>query len=261
MITPPKFPKTRAQGKKHNRRLLKVVHIDPDTGERKMVPRGRARSDVIFRRLEQTVPRTELAHIMECCPDERAQRLFKMLVEPKYMKRTLPWMAQECGLAYQDVLVLIRNHHLGEGMIRMSAHAPQVMEDVAIDARSREVTCTNCRGYFIGEIASVPVMEAVVDEKTGRTTMTQSVDPVDGHLLFERCLVCDGVGTLRKVGDADSRKLLFETLKLTGQRGPLIAQQFNSGGATSMEDSVGAAHDALDLPALPVPSKGAPDVG
>jgi hypothetical protein len=266
MITPPKFPKTRAQGRTHNRRLGKVIHIDPTTGERKLVPRGRARADVVFRRLEQAVPRAELAHIMECCSDERAQRLFKMLVEPKYLKRTLPWMAMECGLAYHDVLVLIRNHHLGEGLVRMSAHAPQVMEDIAVDARSREVTCGNCKGnleMINGElVASVQVTEVVEDEKTKRPKLLQKLDD-EGRPMWERCLVCDGLGTLRKVGDAESRKIMFETLKLTGQRGPLIAQQFNSGGASSMEDAVGAAHAALDIPALPAPApsptKGGPD--
>jgi len=70
--------------------------------------------------------------------------------------------------------------------------------------------------------------------------------------MWKKCLVCDGVGTIRQVGDADSRKLLFETMKLTGNRGPLVAIQNNNGGAPTMEDSMASVRDVLDVKVEPV---------
>jgi hypothetical protein len=227
--------------------MPKVNHKDPVTGATIRVNmKQRPNDDVIFRRLEHSMPRDEMAYIMECANDERAQRLMKTMLDPRFRKRTLPWMARECGLSYMDVVLLIKNHHIGDGTVRMARHVPQAMEDVAIDSLSKEVTCGNCRGYLINSVASVPVTEVVTDEQTGRQTIQQKLGP-DGASLWEKCLVCDGVGTLRKVGDADSRKILFETMGLTGRKGPLVVQQFNTG---SMEDTVGAAHDVLDVPAL-----------
>lgn len=232
------------------RKLSKVVHIDPATGERKLVNRKQhPKDDMIFRRLEHSMPRDEMAYIMECASDERAQRLMKVMVDPRYRKRTLPWMARECGLNYMDIVLLIKNHHIGDGTVRMSRHVPQAMEDVAVDSLSKQVTCGNCKGHLEDGVASVPVTEIVEDEKSKRSVVMHKLDP-DGAPMWERCLVCDGVGTLRKVGDAKSRELLFETMGLTGRKGPLVVQQFNQGGGASMEDTVASARDVLDVPAL-----------
>ena len=159
------------------RKLRKVTHIDPDTGEREIVNmKQRPNDDIVFRRLEHSMPRDEMAYIMECAGDERAQRLMKALVDPRYRKRTLPWMARECGLSYMDIVMLIRNHRIGDGTVRMSKYVPQAMEDVAVDSLSKEVTCGNCKGYLIDSVASVPVTEVVADEKTGRQVIQQRVD-------------------------------------------------------------------------------------
>lgn len=195
------------------------------------------------------MPRAEMAYIMECAGDERAQRLMKTMLDPRYRKRTLPWMARECGLSYMDVVLLIKNHHIGDGTVRMSRYVPQAMEDIAVDSLSKEVTCGNCKGVKVNDVAVVPVTEIVEDEKSQRAVVMQKLDDA-GAPMWEKCLVCDGTGTLRKVGDTDARRIMFETLGLTGRKGPLVVQQFNSG---SMEDTVGAAHDVLDVPALKAP--------
>lgn len=237
------FPNTR-------RSIPKVKRRDPVTGDLKLVPRKSDISrDPIFRRLEQSLDRDEFADILRSAPDERAKRLLAMVTNPKYIKWSLARMAMECGLSYAEVTMIIRAHHLGEGMLRMSAHAPKVMEDVAIDSMSREVTCAACKSHMEDGVASVPVTESVYDTQTKRQVVQQLQD-AEGHLRWERCLTCDGLGTLRKVGDADARKLMFDTLKLTGQRGPLVAIQNNNGGAPSMEDTVAGARDVLDVPAL-----------
>lgn len=257
MITPPKYTRKFKKRPKVSRR-------NDETGELEMVPmKQRPNDDQVFRRLEHSIPRTEWISIMECAGDDkRVKLLLQLLMEPKYRKRTLPWMAMQCGLSYAEVVILFKNHKVGEGTIRMSKHIPQAMEDIAVDSLSKEVTCGNCKGHFEEDadgaaVASVPVTEVVTDDKTGKSQILQKLD-ADGKPMWERCLVCDGVGTLRKVGDAKSRSLMFETLGLIKQPGPLVAVQNNFGGATSMEDSVGAAHAAIDVPLLKEATNEAP---
>lgn len=200
---------------------------DSKTGEMKLVPlKGLPRADKIFRRLESSVPREELIAAMDSTPDERANQLMLRLLDPAFRKHSLPKLAKDVGLTYPQVLHYITKYRLDQGLLNMSAHVPKVMEDVAIDSKSRIVQCVTCRGT--GQVEDV-------DRKTGEVSEAR------------QCDVCDGEGKLRKIGDADSRKLLFETLKLTGQRGPLVAIQNNANGVGTMEEDVASARRVLDV--------------
>ena len=215
---------------------------DKLTGEMKLVPlKGPPRADKIFRRLEASIPREELIKAMDATPDERANQLLLRLLDPAFRKHSLPKLAKDVGLTYPQVLHYITKYRLDQGLLQMSAHVPQVMEDVAIDSKSKEVTCPNCEGAKV--IAHTEVVE---DPDTKKKVVLQKLDD-EGLPMWKKCLVCDGAGTIRQVGDADSRKLLFETLKLTGQRGPLVAIQNNAAGAGTMEDSVASMRDVLDV--------------
>lgn len=217
---------------------------DPQTGELKLAPRkGLPRTDTVFRRLEKSLSREELEEIMASAPDERAQQLFRMLADPHIGKKSLPQLAKECGMTYPQVLQLITRHRMDQGMLRMTQHVPQVMEDVAIDAKSKEVTCPNCEGA-----KQIAVTEIVDDEK-GKKIIVQKLDE-EGVPVWKKCLVCDGAGIVRQVGDENSRKLLFESLRLTG-RGSGQMVQVNVGGAAAMEDTMASVRNVLDVKLLP----------
>lgn len=214
---------------------------DKETGEMKLVPlKGPPRTDKIFRRLEASIPRDELIAAMDSTPDERANQLLLRLLDPAFRKHSLPKLAKDVGLTYPQVLHYITKYRLDQGLLQMSAHVPRVMEDVAIDSKSKEVTCPNCEG------SKVIAHTEIVDDEKGKKVVVQKLDD-EGRPMWKKCLVCDGAGTIRQVGDADSRKLLFETLKLTGQRGPLVAIQNNTGGAGTMEDTMAQVRDVLDV--------------
>lgn len=228
----------------------KVVK-DPETGKMRIVARKQPpRRDKVFRRLEASVPRDEWIQALGTSGDERAIHLMERMLDPNLGRASLPRLAADVGLTYAQALQIITKHRLGQGLLRMSAHVPQVLEDVAVDSKSREVTCGSCRGYKVGGIAVVAITESVHDPDTKRNVVVQKLDD-EGRPMWERCLTCDGTGTLRKVGDADARKLLFETMKLTGRNAPLVVQQFNAAGA-SMEDAVASVADAIDV----TPAKG-----
>ena len=197
---------------------------DKETGEWKVVPRkGAPRNDTYFRRLEDSIPRDEMLEVLDASADERAHHLMLRMLDPVIGKRSLPQLAKEVGLSYAQVLQLITRHNVEQGVLRMAKHAPQVLEDVAIDSQSKEVKCGQCKGT--GEI--------VENDSKGSDT-------------HETCFVCDGTGTLRKVGDEASRKLMFETLKLTGRgTGPQV--QVNVSNSATMEDTIASVRDVLDV--------------
>ena len=214
---------------------------DKLTGELKLVPRkSPPNQDTVFRRLERSLPRDELMQIFDGIADERFHQLYEMMCDKAWGRKSLPQLAKECGLSYAQVLQAITRGRLDQGMLRMSAHVPQVMEDVAIDAKSRVVTCATCHG--LGHVETIKK---------------------DGEVIDNVCDVCDGVGKLRKIGDADSRKLMFETLRLTG-RGNGPAVQVNVGTGAAMEDTVASVRDVLEVKALPAPPQaqgGGPEGG
>ena len=203
---------------------------DKLTGELKLATRkGPAYSDVIFRRLEKSVPKDELVGALLTQPDQRYDTLMRMLCDPAFKGRTLPTLAKECGLSYAQVLRCITTHHIDQGMLTMSRHVPAIMEDTAVDAKSKTIRCPVCEGA--GTIDKLNRKGEVVGDKP--------------------CLTCEGLGKLRKVGDIESRKLVYETMGLTNKgKGPSVAIQVNSGA--QVEDSVDIVHDALNVEVTPV---------
>jgi hypothetical protein len=197
---------------------------DKETGEWKVVPRsGPPRRDTYFRRLEDSIEKEELLQVLDASTDERAHHLMLRMLDPVIGKRTLPQLAKEVGLSYAQVLQLITRHNVEQGILAMAKRAPKVLEDVAIDSESKEVTCGQCKGT--GQVEE--------SNEAGETTHIQ-------------CFVCDGSGALRKVGDEAARKLMFETLKLTGRgTGPQV--QVNVGSNQSMEDTMASVRDVLDV--------------
>ena len=86
------------------------------------------------------------------------------------------------GLSSIDLLDAFRNFQLLRGIIEMSRVAPEIMADVAEDARSRMETCKGCQG--------------------------------EGTVNTRRCPQCEGEGLTRVPGDYRARKLIFQALRL-----------------------------------------------
>lgn len=224
---------------------------DPATGELKLATRlSPPRKDTVFRRLEASLSKEEWEVVLGGQTDERFQFLWRQFCTPGN-KASLPVLAKQAGLTYPQVLKAITQHRIDQGLLRMSSHVPQVLEDVAVDSQSRTVTCPTCRNKVRIEGLSVTaVMETFVEPETKAKGLRQKLDD-EGRPEWELCLTCDGAGTLRKTGDPDARKLMFETLKLTGQKGPLVAQQFNMPGGTTPDQAVEDVSQVLDVPAEP----------
>src|SRR5215472_13271022 len=191
---------------------------DRKTGEWKLAKRkAPPNKDTVFRRLEHSVPREEWLAALDASDNPQVNAIARCMVDPSMSKFSLPTIARRCGVQYTQLLKLITQHRLDQGLLAMSAHVPQVLEDVAVDAKSQMVPCPACEGKGQRVVATV-------------TTTIDKKKVEEEHL--SACYACEGTGKLRKAGDSDARKLMFDTLKLTGQKAPLVAQQFNLGSVS-----------------------------
>ena len=140
------------------------------------------RKDPVMKRLADTLSQDEMAGALYCSADERAIRLLQMTTDPAYSRFTLAKLCERVGLTSIDLLDAFRNFQLLRGIVEMSRVVPEIMADVAEDARSRMGICKGCQG--------------------------------EGTVNTRRCPQCEGEGVTRVPGDHRSRKLLFQTLGL-----------------------------------------------
>lgn len=147
-------------------------------------------------RLEKSVPWEEMLQLLRGSADDRVLKLVECLlsVNPDMQKRSLASLATLCRLSQADLIREITRARVQEGVLRMSKHMPKVLEDTAVDARSTTAICENCMG-------------------------TGDVIHNDGLVTCPRC---SGKGKIRKAGNTEARKLVFEAAGLTNKKGPAV---------------------------------------
>ncbi len=148
-------------------------------------PKSPPRKDPIMKRLGENITRDEMVGALYSSSDERAVRLLQMRGDPAFAHFSLAKLCQRVGLTTIDLLNAFRNFQVLRGIIEMSRVAPEVMANVAEDARSRMETCKGCQGK--------------------------------GMIDTRRCPQCEGEGQVRVPGSHRARKLLFEALGLIGK--------------------------------------------
>ena len=105
----------------------------------------------------------------------------------------------------------------------MMTHIPDVMEDVAIDSKSKVVVCNVCQG----------------DGKLHDKEVNRKRNPI--------CPECHGDGVIRLLGDKDARLLAFETVGLKKGMGITnIVNVDNRHGTPSMEDQIADVEKVFD---------------
>lgn len=144
--------------------------------------------------------------------DSKFAQLHAEMLAPKNRKASLVALCRKLNIRWDEMIDFHRNYNVQRGLLRASNHVPQIIDDVAVDSKSRSAGCMRCDGA--GKLPD-PAMS------------------VNGEVhLTKDCPDCEGKGVVRVPGDQGSRTLLFEMLGLTGKsKGPLVAQQFNFNGS------------------------------
>lgn len=164
-----------------------------------------------MRRFAENVPEDLFTAALESSTDPKFVNFLAARINPLYKNHSLASLARKFNVTLADLDDLYRNYQLHVGMVRMMEHVPQVLVDVAEDAKSRIVVCSRCDGE--GKL---------LDEKQNQ----------------RECPVCNGIGRVRQSGDKAARDLVFESIGLIGKRGPMVAIQNNFGLDSGLEDTL-----------------------
>lgn len=162
--------------------------------------RGRASKKTIARELfgvpwgkmEKPEDRLSVALVLRLSSNDTIRRLAIDALDPLLHSSSFATLIVRHGL---DIRTVSHEYTLlkkAEGALRAANHLPDLMEQAAIDARSRHELCMRCEGK--GEVEG---------QKKG--------DP------RKVCPICKGEGEVYVPGEVERLKLLFETFNLTSK--------------------------------------------
>ncbi len=161
------------------------------------------------KRFEQSINMDALRLFLDSNDLPKYQTLFGMMVDPAYRKYSFTTLLRKAQIPLQDIQTLYTDGMRHLGLMNMMNQLPQIMIDVAEDAKSSTQPCPRCDAHGF-----VPDGEGARD-----------------------CPVCDGERYIKKIGDRHARDLVFESAKLTGQGNTIgIQTNINIGGDARMEN-------------------------
>jgi len=168
--------------------------------------------------------------------DPKWLQLQYQLVHPKTRNTKFSTLCRRFDIQLPDLLDFWRNWKTNSGTIRMMEHLPQVMEDVAVDSKSRTETCPDCAG------------EGFVKASEERE---ETEDQVIIREIHKPCKRCYGRGAVRVMGNRHARDQLFEMAGLTSKtakgKAPMVAIQQNFGSG-ELPDTVQKISKILEKP-------------
>jgi len=180
---------------------------------RKKIPPPEYVAPITVRSVIEELPEAEVRQALLSSGDSIAYQFLKSWENPKNKNKDLSLIARDCEFSISHFCKIWEHYNLQRGMMLMVGKVPKVMLDVAEDAQSKMENCPRCDG--MGEIQH----EKIEMRPDGEVKVS----------LTRVCPQCKGAKEIRVSGSRDARALMFETMKLTGQRGPLVAIQQNFG--------------------------------
>lgn len=198
-----------------------------------------AKDDPVYRKWLAKIETEDLKAALAMSSDKRMVEFLRLLCVPR--PKATATIAKSCGLTLGDLNNFWRDSNMSRARDIAFAGIPQVMADVVTDSSNTMVVCPRCDG--LGSLDPGPDYD---DEPKSRRKKS----------IVRECPECDGMGKVKKSGDIESRKLLFETTGMTGKKGPMIAIQNNSYGPSSLEtfvdnfDKMDAAVTGKDMPMI-----------
>lgn len=196
-----------------------------------MPRRPRKRPPLAIQRINKLIPRLEFAIALEHMAGDNVDMrdLAKLLraTDPDTARQTISTLAQKIGIPYDKVIDCYQKSKRLESIVQVAQHLPTIAEGIAIDAESKETTCTTCEG------SGVIVVKAQVGKEGDA-----NYSPAE----TKTCIPCEGVGSVLHSGDPVARKQVLEMMNLAGSQAmPIVApgSQFLFTGA-SLEDTLRA---------------------
>ncbi len=205
------------------------------------------KNDPVYRRFFEKIETDELTSALALSENKKMVEFLRLILKPNYRSRSdgtktpysIASIAKSCNLSLAELNGFWRDSNLARARDIAFAGIPKVMSDVVVDSSNSLVVCPRCDG--LGTLDPGPDYDDEGREKKRK------------KCVIRECPECDGTGKVKKSGDIESRKLLFETTGLTGKKGPMIAIQNNSFAPSSLEtfvdtfDRLDAVHSELPM--------------
>lgn len=180
-----------------------------------------AKYDAAMRRFISNIDEDAFHLALAEAPDPKFRTFLNARLDPHFRNMTFAQMCRNFGISLAEMDDLYRKSQIHLGMIRSSNHIPQLIEDIAIDAKSKQAYCTRCDG-------------------TGTVSPADERSPVGGDredrpAAVRVCPMCHGAKEVRIPGDKSARDLVYESYGLIGKGGV----QFNNQIHLSLDAELG----------------------
>lgn len=143
---------------------------------------ARALFGVPWGRMEPRDRREEVALVLRLSDSERMRFLAQRALDPAFDRTSFATLCGQFNVTYKQVADAYKIIKHSEGLLRASDHLPDLMEQVAVDAKSKTMKCFPCNG-------------------TGTIS--------DG----KPCKDCKGTGTQYIPGEVERLKLVFDMIE------------------------------------------------
>jgi hypothetical protein len=144
------------------------------------------------------------------------------LHDPLYANYSFAAVCRKYNISLHELQSLYTDGMRHLGLLEMAANLPQVMVDVSENAKNRLILCPRCDGRKT-------ITETLEFDESGKPSKVET----------RTCPLCEGIGKVNQIGDKHSQDLMFESMKLTGQKGGglVIQQNFGNGaGGAGLDD-------------------------
>lgn len=167
--------------------------------ERGLVPiaantKGVATPDAPYDRFFQQIGAIDQLEMLEDAlsrsRNAKAGVFLDLLSTPRGRRMRLSTCAKTAGITLSEMIEIWRDSRISDGLMTLVNGIPTISGDMVQDARSTMVCCPRCDGH--GKVTHKDV----------------EVD----------CPQCEGSGKIRKAGDKETRKQIFEAVGITGKK-------------------------------------------
>jgi hypothetical protein len=173
--------------------------------------------------------------------EKKFEYFLRMLTSATYADRSFAWVARKSGVSLQDLQSAYSDGKRHLALMQAAEQLPEIMNDVANDARSRMAPCSRC--YGSGTEAVPPSRQ-------------ETSDGSDEELQTQDCIECKGAGEVTVPGDKQARDLILKTTGMIGDGGMVLNMDNRSltinqgqGGDDRIEDLLARTQEIVAAPA------------
>jgi hypothetical protein len=179
----------------------------------------RADRDQPMKSFFESIPPATFEEVV-CVSDEvKFLRLYAALQDPAYQTTSRMTLCRNFGISLRDLLNVWSSYIRDLGRLAIFTRLPEIVQQTAEDALSRDVECSSCDG-----------MGKVMNDEGQQS-----------------CPMCQGAGKIQMPADKDPRRLVLEIARLIGRnKVSVVAIQQN--GGVNLEDNVGMIEKILMEP-------------